>query len=71
MARDYYEVRKLLRDGISQEVSAEDFDDYELRHLVEAAVEGDTTLYIADSENLDEHDVRRIADEGRENVVFR
>ena len=71
MARDYYEVRRLLRDGISQEVSAYDFDEYELRHLVEAAAEGDTMLYIADSENLDEYDIKRIADRGRENVVFR
>ncbi len=71
MARDYYDVRKLLRDGISQEVSAEDFDTYELRHLAEAAAEGDAMLYISDSEDMDTHDIKRIAEEGRENVVFR
>jgi len=70
MARDYYEVRHLLLDGISLEVSADDFDEYDLRHLVEAAVEGDTTLYISDSGNLDEDDIRLIADAGKENVVF-
>jgi hypothetical protein len=71
MARDYHEVRKLLRDGISQEISVDDFDEYELRHLVEAAAERDATLYIADTEDLDEHYIGRITDQGRENAVFR
>ena len=71
MTRDAHEIRRLLEDGISQEVSAEDFDDHDLRRFVESAVEGNATLYITDSDQLDSHDIRRIAEEGKRNVVFR
>jgi hypothetical protein len=71
MPRNEYEIRRLLRDGISQEVSANDFDEYELKRFVRSAVEGDTTVIISDSEQLDMYDVRRIAREGKGNVIFR
>jgi hypothetical protein len=71
MPRELYEIRRLLRDGISQEVSARDFDVFELRQLVRAAVEGNATLYIANSNRLDTYEIRCIAGEGKQNVVFR
>lgn len=71
MPRDEYEIKRLLRDGISLEVSAEDFDTWTLKRLVRSAVEGDTTLIIIDSDQLDTYDIRRIAREGKSNVVFR
>jgi hypothetical protein len=71
MPRELYEIRRLLEDGISQEVSAQDFEVYELKRLVEAAVEGNATLCIEDSDQLETYEVRRIAEEGKRNVVFR
>jgi len=71
MPRELYEIRRLLEDGISQEVSAQDFEVYELKRLVRAAVEGNATLYIEDSDQLETYEVRRIAEEGKQNVVFR
>lgn len=71
MVRDEYEIRRLLEDGISQEVSAEDFDEYYLKRFVRSAVEGDTTVIIKDSDQLDMYYIRRIAEEGKRNVVFR
>jgi hypothetical protein len=71
MPRDDHEIRRLLEDGVSQEVSAHDFDEHDLRRFVESAVEGNATLYIKDSDQLDAHDIRRIAEEGKRNVVFR
>lgn len=71
MPRDEYEIKRLLRDGISQEVSANDFDEYELKRFVRSAVEGDTTVIISESEQLDMYDIRRIAGEGKGNVIFR
>ena len=71
MPREMYEIRRLLEDGISQEVSAQDFEVYELKRLVEAAVEGNTMLYIVDTDQLETYEIRRIAEEGKQNVVFR
>jgi hypothetical protein len=71
MPRDEYEVRRLLEEGISQEVSALDFDEYELGRMVESAVEGNTTLYIRHSNKFDEYEIERIAENGKRNVVFR
>ncbi len=71
MPRDEYEIKKLLEDGISIEVSANDFDEYELKRFVESAVEGNTKVIITDTAKLDMYDIRRIAEEGKRNVVFR
>jgi len=71
MPRELYEIRRLLEDGISQEVSAEDFEVYELQRLVESAVEGNAMIYIVDSDQLETYEVERIAEEGKQNVVFR
>jgi len=71
MSRDEHEIRRLLEDGISQEVSAEDFDTHDLKRFVRSAVDGDSTVIIRDSDQLDAHDIRRIAEEGKGNVVFR
>lgn len=71
MPRDEYEIKKLLKDGISQEVSAKDFDEWDLKRFVRSAVEGNTTLIISNSDQLDVYDIRRIAREGKSNVVFR
>jgi len=71
MPRDEFEIMRLLRDGISQEVSANDFDVFYLQRFVRSAVEGDTTVIIRDSDQLDGFYVRRIAREGKSNVVFR
>jgi hypothetical protein len=70
MPRDAFEVRRLLEDGISQEVSAYDYDVFELKRFARAAVDGDATLFIRHSERLQTFDIRRIAEEGEENVVF-
>jgi len=71
MPRDECEIRRLLEEGISQEVSAEDFNGWELARMVESALEGNTTLYIRNSDQLDEWKIERIAEEGKRNVVFR
>lgn len=71
MARDEFEIKRLLRDGISQEVSAMDFDEFDLKRFVRSAVEGNATIIIRNSDNLDEYDIKRIAREGKGNVVFR
>jgi len=71
MPRELYEIRRLLEDGISQEVSAQDFEVYELQRLVESAVEGNAMIYIVDSDQLETYEVERIAEEGKQNVVFR
>lgn len=71
MPRDEYDIKKLLKDGISQEVSAKDFDEWDLKRFVRSAVEGNTTLIISNSDQLDVYDIRRIAREGKSNVVFR
>jgi hypothetical protein len=71
MPRDEWEIRRLLRDGISQEVSANDFDESNLKRFVRSAVEGDTTVIIRDSDQLDVSDIICIAREGKGNVVFR
>lgn len=69
--RDEFEIKRLLRDGISQEVSANDFDEFDSKRFVRSAVEGDTTVIIRDSDQLDVYVIRRIAREGKGNVVFR
>jgi len=69
--RSELEVERILRDGINFEVSANDYDMSELRRMVRAAVEGNATLSIRDSEELNGFDIRRIATEGKQNVVFR
>jgi hypothetical protein len=71
MARDEFEIRHLLEDGISVSASADDFDEFELRRLVEAAKEGGTVLTVSESDSLDEYEIRRIAEEGKRHVVFR
>jgi|GEM_PF-6134850 len=71
MPRGEYEIIRLLEEGISQEVSANDFDEYELGRLVESAVEGNTTLFVRDSDEFDEYKIERIAENGKRNVVFR
>lgn len=71
MPRDEFEIKRLLRRGISQEVSANDFDEFDLKRFARAAVEGDATVIISDSDQLDEFDIRRIAREGKGNVIFR
>lgn len=71
MPRDEYEIRRLLEEGISQEVSANDFDEYELGRMVESAVEGNTTLFIRNSDKFDEYEIERIAENGKHSVVFR
>lgn len=70
-SRDEFEVRRFLQDGISQEVSANDYDEFDLKGFVRAAVKGDTTVIIRDSGQLDEFDLRRIAREGKGSVIFR
>ena len=59
MPRDEYEIRQLLEDGISLEVSANDFDEYQLSGMVESAVEGNSLLTIRDSDVLDEYEIKR------------
>jgi hypothetical protein len=71
MPRDEYEIRRLLEDGISVEVSAQDFDEFELGRMLESAVEGNATLFVNDSDEFDEYEIRRIAEHGKHNVVFR
>ena len=71
MAKDAYEIQRLLKEGISLEVSANDFDEYELGRMVESAVEGNAALSIKDSNELDEFKIKRIARNGKRNVVFR
>jgi len=71
MPRDEYEVKRLLEDGISLEVSANDFDEYELGRMVESAVEGNAVLSIRNSNKFDEYEIERIAENGKRNVVFR
>jgi hypothetical protein len=71
MARDEYEVKRLLEEGINLEVSANDFDEYELSRMVESAAEGNAVLTIRDSDKFDEYEIERIAEEGKRNVVFR
>jgi hypothetical protein len=71
MPRDEYEIRRLLEDGISVEVSANNFDEYELSRMVESAVEGNAILSIRNSDKFDEYEIERIAEEGKRNVVFR
>lgn len=71
MPRDEFKIRRLLEDGISIEVSANDFDKFKLSRMVESAVEGNAILSIRDSDKLDMFDIRRIAEEGKRNVIFR
>lgn len=71
MVRDEYEVKRLLEDGISLEVSANDFDEYELGRMVESAVEGNAILTIRNSYKFDEYEIERIAENGKQNVIFR
>ena len=71
MPRDDFEIKRLLRDGISQEVSANDFAAFQLKRFVRYAVEGDTTVIIRDSDQFDMYEIKRIAREGKSNVVFR
>jgi hypothetical protein len=69
-SRDEYEVKDLLEDGISQGVSARDFDEYTLEEFVESAVEGNTIVYIRDSHILDESQIEDIAEAGKRHVAF-
>ena len=46
MPRDEYEVKRLLEDGISIEVSANDFDEYELGRMVESAIENKINTWV-------------------------
>jgi hypothetical protein len=71
MPRDEFEIERLLEDGISQEVSAYDFDEWQLGRMVESAVEGNATLFVRNSNRFDEYAIERIADNGKRNVVFR
>lgn len=71
MSRELFEVRRLLEQGISQEVSMQDFKMLQLRQLVRAAVEGNARLYINNSDQLETSEKRRIAREGKQHVVFR
>jgi DNA-binding transcriptional regulator WhiA len=71
MSRNEYEIKRLLRDGISQEVSANNFDAFQLKRFVRSAVEGETTIIIRDSDQLSVFEIRRIVREGKSNVVFR
>jgi hypothetical protein len=71
MPRGEFEIERLLEEGISLEVSAKDFKEYELRKMVESAVRGNATLLIRDSNKFDEFEIRRIADAGKRNVIFR
>ena len=71
MPRDEYEIKRLLEEGISLEVSANDFDEYELGRMVESAVEGKATLTIRNSDKFDEYEIKRIAENGKRNVIFK
>jgi hypothetical protein len=71
MSRELFEIMRLLEQGISQEVSMQDFEMLQLRQLVRAAVEGNARLYIDNSDQLEMSDKRRIAREGKQHVVFR
>jgi hypothetical protein len=69
--RSESEVRRILRDGINWTISANDYDVFELRRMVRAAVLGNAVLTITDSDELNAFDVRHIARVGKQNVVFR
>lgn len=71
MVRDEFEIKRHLEEGISLEVSANDFDEFELSRMVESAVEGNAVLTIRDSDKFDEFEIKRIAEKGKRNVVFR
>jgi hypothetical protein len=71
MPRYKSEIKRLLERGISVTASANDFNVYDLKRLVEAAVEGGTVLVITHSDSLGEYEIRRIADEGSHHVEFR
>ena len=71
MTRDQHEIMLLLEEGISLEVSARDFEVYELIKMVESAVRGNATLSIKDSNKLDIHEIRHIAENGKRHVIFR
>jgi predicted ester cyclase len=71
MPRNEFEVERLLEEGISIEVSAYDFDEFQLGRMVESAVEGNAVLSIRNSNKFDEFEIERIAENGKRNVVFR
>jgi len=71
MPRDEFEVKRLLEEGISVEVSANDFDEWELGRMVESAVEGNAVLSIRNSDKFDEYEIERIAENGKRHCVFR
>jgi len=71
MPRDEFEVKRLLEEGISVEVSANDFDEFELGRMVESAVEGNAVLSIRNSNKFDEFEIERIAENGKRHCVFR
>jgi hypothetical protein len=71
MPREWFELKNLLEQGISQEVSMQDFEMLRLRQLVRAAVEGNARLYTNNSDQLETSEKRRIAREGQQHVVFR
>jgi hypothetical protein len=57
MPREMFELIRLLKDGFDQEVSAQDFEICELRHLIKASVQGKAMFYIRDSAQLRRIDV--------------
>ena len=71
MVRGKRDVMQVLKFGVSQEVSAKDYDTADLASMVECAVDGKTLLYVCDSEELDGNQKSVIFGKGKKNVVFK
>ena len=70
LARGKYEIMETLENGVSQKVSALDFEAVDLAEMVQAAVHGKAKLIIKDSDSLSETAIQVISGEGKKNVVF-
>ncbi len=71
MARSDYEIKKILEQGTNIAVSAQDFDGFTLKKFAEKAYESGAILTINDSDEIDGYYIRKIAEEGKGNVVLR
>jgi len=71
MARSEYEIKKILVQGTSIMVSAEDYNGFTLKKFAELANESGAVLTITDSDEINSFDIVKIAEKGQRNVVLR
>ena len=71
MVKDTLDIQRILEGGGSAEVDAKDYDTSDLQRMAESAKDGNGTLIIYRSNDLDQLAVKQISEACPDRVFFK